>query len=137
MTRTFLIASAVALGLGLGCGDDRDRGRTTTDGSTSTDSSTSTLDPGRTIASLDLAEARAICEDFTAAQGGPGTVAMCDGLELTVQSVDDCATTVDAATCTNTVGEMNACLAALDGDACTLLTDPACAFVFSCAMSGS
>ncbi len=124
---------ALSLTFTLGCGDSRERTSTGDGGG----GGTGTVDPSRTIASLSLEEARAICEDFVEAQGGAGTTATCSGgIELTVQPVDDCAASVEAATCTNTVAEMNACFAALDGDACKLLTDPACAFVAECATSG-
>lgn len=126
MSRLALLI-VIALAFALGC----DSPSTVADAGT--DAGATTVDPSRTIGSLSLEESRALCEGFIAAQGTPGTVVTCDGLDLTIQSVDDCAASIEAATCTNTVAELNTCVGVLDGDACKLLTDPACAVVRTCA----
>lgn len=124
------IFASLALVLALACGDD-DPGddRTTADAATPGD-----IDPSRTIGSLTLEEARAICADFIEEQGGAGTTVMCDGFEYTVQPLEECAAGVEAATCTNTVGELETCIASLDGDACGTFTNPDCAVIADCAM---
>lgn len=95
-------------------------------------------DPEQTIGSLDLEQSRALCQDVTDAQGGAGTVVMCDGFEIRVQEVDECATTIEAATCERTVGELNECLDRIDGNACNIFTDELCGSVFGdCLTIGS
>ena len=81
-----------------------------------------------------MEEARAICEDAISAQGGPGTTFSCDGIEITVGTVSECTTDIDSATCTNTVGELNDCIAAMADDSCSLLL-PVCNILITCAMS--
>ncbi|MAQ13651.1 MAG: hypothetical protein CMN30_02525 [Sandaracinus sp.] len=139
---------AVSLIVGLvGCGDDdtgpvdrmpgADGGTATDGGSDPVDSGTSGLDPSRTIASLDMDEAALVCEDFIEAQGGPGTTADCgDGFELTVQTVSECAASIEAATCTNTLAEITACEEAIAGDACLVFSESACAFLADCVFGG-
>ena len=106
------------------------------DGSTPSAGGDGGIGESRTIGSLSLPEARQICEEFTAAQGAPGSTIDCGGPELTVQSVEDCATGLEASECENTVGELRACMEALDGDGCRLLTAPECQSVVSnCATS--
>lgn len=139
-----LVLLALALSVVCGCNDRRttdtpppppvDSGAGT-DSSTGMDSGGSVLDPSRTVDSLNLAESRMICEPLVAAQGGPRMV-NCDGLDVRVQTVDECAASIDAATCTRTVGELNACADALGGDPCLLFTAPACMVLAECGSAG-
>ena len=124
--RTFILVISLVLTVGA-CGDD-DGG---TDGG-----ATDGGDRSRTIESLNMSEARAECSVFVDALGGPGDRDCGDGVDIRVQTVDECAGMLAPATCTNTLAEVDACLAALGGDPCGLLSLPACSFFLMCATSG-
>jgi len=94
------------------------------------------IDPDRTIESLNTEEARSVCEDAVAAQGGEGTIVDCDGISIMVQSVEECTTSVAAATCTNTIAELDDCIAAMEEDPCAVISGPECSFLLSCASGG-
>lgn len=123
------ILTTLTLSLALfACGDD--------DGGGSDGGATDGGDRSRTIESLDMSEARAECSVFIDSLGGPGET-MCEGgLDITVQTVDDCAASIEPATCTNTLAELDNCRVALAGDPCGLLSEPACSFFLSCASGG-
>lgn len=116
MKTLIVMASALTL---MACGGD--------------DGPSSGIDPDRTIESLDMEEARAICEDAISAQGGPGTTFSCDEIEITVGTVSECTADIDSATCTNTVGELNDCIAAMEEDSCSIFL-PVCSILITCSM---
>jgi hypothetical protein len=96
-------------------------------------STSSGVDPAKLVVDLTTDEYSAFCEWSIELQGGAGHVESCgDGFDITIFSVAECVANLEAATCTATVGEMETCINALDGNACRILTEPSCEVLLAC-----
>lgn len=116
MHRTLALALAVGLaGCGGGGGDDH-----------------SGVEPTAVVADLDPADEMTLCDWSIDAEGGAGHVTHCNGFDVTTHTVADCVAEFAGWTCDATVGELEDCINAIDGDTCALLTEEACAFLFTC-----
>ena len=118
----------LALVVSLGCGDDSTLG--TTDGG-----SGSGLGASKRVVDLSSAEVSQLCSWGVAAAGGPGVTTTCSSGDVTTQTVADCETSMGSVTasCTATVGQVEACMEAIGADACSISTSPACQPIFACA----
>jgi len=92
------------------------------------------VDPTKPVVGLTADEVMTMCSWSVDAQGGAGYVSDCgDGFTITTQTVAECVTSFEAATCSATVGDIEACVNAMDGDGCRVLTETACEPLLACA----
>ena len=92
------------------------------------------VDPSMRVTELSPDDSIAFCEWMIEAQGGAGHTQDCGGgLDVTVNTVEECIESFNGETCGVTVGEIEECIFAIDGDSCALLTEPRCEVFFDCA----
>lgn len=97
-------------------------------------SDSSGVDPQKQIPALSADERTQLCTWAVDAQGGAGHVSDCgDGFQVTTQTVGECTASFATATCTSTVAEIEACMNAIDGDGCAVLTEALCEPLVACA----
>lgn len=141
--RTALLCVALAtLTFPAGCTETR-RGPglpRTTPGADASTGTTSGVPSTLTVASLDAAQLRQLCEWSIGVQGGPGRMVECPGGGSTTTSTEaDCTGGLSGTTisCDITVGEVEDCFVAIGTDLCGLLDGPACAPFVACGMARS
>lgn len=87
------------------------------------------------VASLSDGDLSNLCDWATDAQGGEGTMTTCGDATITVAPASQCVEDLGAydASCTLTVGEVEACMLAIASDPCTAFDSDDCAPLFACA----
>ena len=113
MTSRWLIAIAL-----VACGEEAAR---------------SGVDPSVAVIDLTSEDVQIFCDWAIALQGGVGHSHACDdGSTLTTRSVANCVDTLADLTCTDTIGAIEECLLAVEGDLCLIPTTAACAAFDAC-----
>lgn len=91
------------------------------------------VDPATPVVDLTSNDVQLFCDWSVAEQGGVGHSEMCDdGTTVTTKSVANCVDTLADLTCTDTIGALEDCILATDGNLCLLATEPACAAYDAC-----
>jgi len=130
---------ALALALASGCSDSRRPSGPRPDGGPGADSGSMTmgsgLDSSRTVGDLSPTEIGQLCEYSTTASGGPGTEYPCPDGNVSVQTVEECTSSVTAVSdgCGATVGQVEACAHFVASDACSSLSHSECLALLACA----
>jgi hypothetical protein len=91
------------------------------------------VDPGTLVVDLTSEDVQLFCDWSIAEQGGFGHSEMCDdGTTITTTSVARCVDTLADLSCTDTIGALEDCIIATDGNLCLVPTEPACAAYDAC-----
>jgi hypothetical protein len=119
-----VVAVAIAPAIVCGCGGER-----------VDDDSSSGVDSSRRVTELSDEEIADLCDWSSAELGGYGVERECSGQTVRTQaSQQECMNSLGSdPSCTATVGDIEKCINALDGDLCRLLSEPACLPLFQCA----
>lgn len=113
MSRALLLALLVACG-----GDEVER---------------SGVDPSIAVVDLEPPDVQRFCDWAIDLEGGFGSSHACDdGSTLTTTSVAICVDTLADLTCTDPIGDFEACLLAIDGNLCLVESTGACAAFAAC-----
>lgn len=90
--------------------------------------------PGARVGGLSEADMRELCTWAIAEQGGEGAMFDCGGgSSVTLDTVDACVVEQDDyAGCSLTVGQLEDCVLAVDGDPCQVLRESACQPLRAC-----
>lgn len=93
------------------------------------------VDPAVGVADLTSDDVQTFCDWAIALEGGVGNSHDCeDGSTLTTKSVANCVDTLADLTCTDTIGVMEDCLLAVEGNLCLIPTTAACAAFDACGL---
>jgi len=91
------------------------------------------VDPAIPVAQISSGDAQTFCEWSVDAQGGAGHVERCGGdLTVKTETVANCVASFLEATCDATVGEIEDCIFAIDGNGCRIFSEEQCSVLFEC-----
>ncbi len=95
------------------------------------------IDSNKSVKDLTMEEKMTFCSYNIEQQGGAGTSMCGEGVEVTTDSVAECAAAdLSMVNATCTVGMAEACADATGGDRCKNLTEQACATYLACLLGG-